>query len=91
MTETEFIQLLDSIDPGELTAADKALNDVCNYLEKTEFSEEVGYAGKRAFAAAILIRYGEMCAPEAEITMKFRDQKAAKATWKFFKGSDNKT
>lgn len=91
MTELEFLQLLDSLEPGELTAADKALNDVCNYIEKTVFSGKVDYAGKRAFAAAILIRYGAMCAPEAEITMTFRNRKAAKETWRFFQGSDNKT
>ena len=90
MKELEFLQLLDSIEPGELMAADKVLKEVCAYIEGSDIPSKVGYPGRRAIAAAILIRYGAMCAPTAEITMSFRDKGAVKETWKFFQDLYNK-
>ncbi len=89
LKELEFLQLLDSIEPGELMAADKVLKEVCAYIEGSDIPTKVGHAGRRAIAAAILIRYGAICAPAAEITMSFRNKDAAKETWRFFQDRYN--
>ena len=86
VTGPEFRFLLNSIEPGEVQAAGDVLSDVIRRLDETGIPLKLHDQKEHwNYIAALLIRYGITFAPEAEITMTFRNKDAARMTLRFFK------
>ncbi len=85
VTSSEFHFLLNNLEAGEVQHAGDVLADVIRRLDETGIPLRLHDQKEHwNYIAALLIRYGITFAPEAEITMTFRNKDAARMTMRFF-------